>query len=287
VAISYKGTYFGGNFSDYLPAGQIDSFSVNLAAGTTYYLGVTSATVPIDFALSGPQGPVKHNEFVGPGQILSYTPSISGAYGIGIDTATGAAGAYTITGGDAVVALTDTTQGQTSNPFMTTYTGPVAGLTHQFIDISADNLNITAATPSVFLHSGAGEDALQVNSGNNILDGSTGSNFLVGGSGNDTFFADTRGAQATIWDTLVHFHAGDAATIWGVTQAGSQFTYADNQGAAGYTGLTVMVSATGKPNALLTLPGYTTADVTSGRLSTLYGFDPASRSSYVYIHGDR
>jgi Ca2+-binding RTX toxin-like protein len=194
-------------------------------------------------------------------------------------------GGYTLTGG-VVVGPTDTTTGIASSPFMTAYNGPVAGLTNQFIDLNADNLAITATAPSVFLHSGAGEDALRVTDGNNVLDGSTGSNFLVGGSGHDTFFIDDRAATSDIWSTLVNFHAGDSATAWGVTEAGFVFTDTDNRGATGYTGLTIMASAADKPNAPITMPGYSVADLSNGRLSLSFGFDNASGSSYANIHAN-
>jgi Ca2+-binding RTX toxin-like protein len=66
------------------------------------------------------------------------------------------------------------------------------------------------------------------------MDGGTGSNFLTGGSGTDTFFIDDRGPTVDIWSTVNNFHAGDAATIWGVTQLGSGLTWVDGQGAVGY-----------------------------------------------------
>jgi Ca2+-binding RTX toxin-like protein len=78
----------------------------------------------------------------------------------------------------------------------TAYSGPVAGLTSEFIAVTGDNINITAETPNVFISAdgGSGEDAIAVNSmnGNNVLNGSTGSSFLYGGTGNDTFFVDDR-----------------------------------------------------------------------------------------------
>src|ERR1044071_2926371 len=125
-------------------------------------------------------------------------------------------------------------------------------------------------------------DAIAVTSGTNVLDGGTGSNFLVGGSGTDTFFVDDRGASADIWSTVVGFHAGDAATIWGVTPQDFSLDWADGQGAAGYTGLTLHATAAGKPTASLTLAGYTQADLNNGRLSVLFGTDSASGSTYMY-----
>ena len=156
----------------------------------------------------------------------------------------------------------------------------------QYINITSDNLNITASTPNWFIHSGSGDDAIAVNSGTNVLDGGTGSNFLTGGSGTDTFFVDDRGATADIWSTVVGFHSGDAATVWGVTPQDFALDWVDGQGAAGFTGLTLHATAAGKPTASLTLAGYTQADMSSGRLSVQFGTDPASGSAFMFMHGN-
>jgi Ca2+-binding RTX toxin-like protein len=179
--------------------------------------------------------------------------------------------------------MRDTTLGEDSNFFLAAYTGPVAGLGYEFINMSLDSINLTVTTPNVFLHSGSGQDAIQVSSGNNVLDGGTGSNFLVGAAGNDTFFVDDRIATANIWSTVVGFHAGDAATVWGVTPKDFNLQHTDNAGAAGFTGLTLSATAAGKPDANLTLSGFTTADLTNGKLSVGYGTDPASGSNYMLI----
>ncbi|WP_428485180.1 hypothetical protein [Rhodopila sp.] len=187
-------------------------------------------------------------------------------------------------------ALSDTTTGTTWQQAMTAYSGPVSYLTSEFIDISSHSLNMSTTQANVFLHSGAGEDALQVSSGQNVLDGGTGSNFLTGGSGTgagagaDTFFVDDRAATAPIWSTLVNFHAGDAATIWGVTPQDFGLSRVDGQGAAGNTGLTLHATQTGGPTASLTLAGYTSVDLTDGKLSVSYG--NSDGSNYMYIHGN-
>jgi Ca2+-binding RTX toxin-like protein len=182
--------------------------------------------------------------------------------------------------------VTDTSTGSTWQQVLSPYNGPVSGLTDQFVDISPDNLNISTTTPNVFLHSGSGEDALQVGSGNNVLDGGTGSNFLFGGTGTDTFFVDARGATADIWSTLANFHAGDAATVWGVTPKDFNLAWTNGDGAAGFTGLTLDATAAGKPAASFTIAGYTTADLGNGRLSVNFGTDAASGSSYMNIHAN-
>ena len=135
-------------------------------------------------------------------------------------------------------AVQDVSNAATFTTAGDTYTGPVEGLDHQYINLSPDNLNITALVPNSFIHSGAGEDAIDVShvNGNNVLDGSTGSNFLVGGTGTDVFFVDDRVAAADIWSTVANFHSGDAVTLYGITQNGFSLNWSDNQGAAGLYG---------------------------------------------------
>jgi Ca2+-binding RTX toxin-like protein len=166
------------------------------------------------------------------------------------------------------------------------YTGPVAGLEHQYINITSDGLNIAASSPNWFIHSGSGEDAIAASSGANVLDGGTGSNFLTGGSGTDTFFVDNRGATADIWSTVVNFHAGDSATVWGVTPQDFALNFVDGQGAGGFTGLTLHATAAGKPTASLTLAGFSQADLNSGRLSVQFGTDQASGSAFMFMHAN-
>lgn len=181
------------------------------------------------------------------------------------------------------LTVIDTTTGAALAADAQAYTGPVAGLTEQYINVTADSLAIKASTPGWFLHSGSGNDALQVTSGTNVLDGSTGSNFLVGGTGTDTFFVDDRGATASIWSTVVNFHAGDAATVWGVTPSTFALNWFDNLGATGYTGLTLSATSPGTPGATLTLAGLTSAALTNGTLSISFGTDPSSNSPYMLI----
>jgi hypothetical protein len=190
-------------------------------------------------------------------------------------------GADPPSGSGSVVVLDATTGVQMSAPG-SPYTGPVAGLQQQYINLTSDNLNIAASTPGWFIHSGAGMDAISVSSGTNVLDGGTNSNFLAGGSGTDTFYVDDRNPSADIWSTVENMHAGDAATVWGVTPQNFSLTWQDNQGAAGFTGLTLHAMAAGMPTASLTLAGYSTADLNNGRLSVSFGTEGGN--PYMYIH---
>ncbi len=188
--------------------------------------------------------------------------------------------------GAPVLGAVDTTTGQPVAAQGQPYTGPVGILQQQYINLTPNNLNITAITPNWFIHSGGGEDAIAVSSGTNVLDGGAGSNFLTGGSGTDTFFVDARGATAATWSTVVNFHTADAATLWGVTQNDFSLSWSDGAGAVGATGLTLTAQAVGKPEVLLTLPGYTQADLANGRLGVAFGTDAGSGSGYLNIRAN-
>lgn len=197
---------------------------------------------------------------------------------------------------DGKLLVIDTTTGATlktlppATPAETPYPGPVVGPTSQYINVNADNLNITATTPNWFLHSGAGEDAISVSQANgiNVLDGGTGSNFLSGGLGGtsaskDTFFVDARNAPSDTWSTVVNFHSGDDATMFGISPAAFNVAMVDNDGAAGFQGLTFHATAAGKPEASLTLTGFTQADL-SGKISMAFGSEPDG-TTFLKIHG--
>lgn len=184
------------------------------------------------------------------------------------------------------ISVLDTSVAQTVIPEAEPYLGSLAGLKNQWCDITPDSLNVTVSAPGWFIHSGGGTDAIAASSGTNVLDGGTGSNFLTGGSGADTFFLDDRGATANIWSTLVNFHSSDTATVWGVSPADFSLKWIESAGAAGYTGLTLTASAPNRPIALVTLAGFSQADLSNGRLSVTFGVDAASGANYMLIHGN-
>ena len=176
----------------------------------------------------------------------------------------------------AYFIVDDTTKGSTTAVQATPYSGPVAGIDYEYINITPDNLNVTASVPNVFIHTGTGIDAISVAgvNGNNILDGSTNSNFLTGGTGDDTFFLDDRNAAAPIFSTIVNFHAGDTATVWGVDATDFSLSLLDNQGAAGYAGLDFLFTAPGHQAASFVLAGHSSAELADGELHINYGVTP-------------
>ena len=157
-------------------------------------------------------------------------------------------------------AMTDGMTRASSHPDGQTYTGPVPYLQQQFIYAGADPVAIGASSPNVFIHGGPGDDAISVSSGQNVLDGGPGSNFLVGGPGQDTFFLDARGGQTT-WGTLVNFHPGDSATLWGYDQANSLWFWGGSAGVGVYTGPTLRAMIGGPAvTTSITFAGMSAAD---------------------------
>ena len=180
------------------------------------------------------------------------------------------------------LVVIDTAADTAINAAGTAYTGPVAGLTQQYINTGSADLNVAVSSDNWFIHTGAGEDAIIAAGGINVLDGGTGSNFLTGAGGADTFFVDDRRPASDIWSTLNNFGGGDAAAVFGITPVSAAIAWFDNQGAAGFTGLTLRVTQANAPTASLTLVGYSTGDLSSGRLATSFGAE-TDGTPYLYI----
>ena len=151
------------------------------------------------------------------------------------------------------------------------------GPLEQYVNITPDSLNITAATPNWFIEAGSGMNALAVTSGTNVLDSVGGSTFFTGGTGTDTFYVDAQTANASSWSSIANFHARDSLTLWGVTPSDFTLNYLNGQGATGYTGLTLVATGAEKPAVAVTLAGFTTSDLTNGRLAV------ASAAGYTTI----
>ncbi|MBV9248358.1 MAG: DUF4082 domain-containing protein [Acetobacteraceae bacterium] len=176
---------------------------------------------------------------------------------------TGSAPTVSLTVPDPRFDLVNVTASTSGAFYGSDYTGPVSYLWAEYSYTGDDNVVVGARVAGVFLHSGAGEDALAAKAGSNVLDGGTGSNWLVGAEGSDggadTFFVDGRGGQHT-WDTLVNFHPGDMLTLWGYDAASSSLSWSDNMGASGHQGATLRAQVGGGSglDALVTFSGLTT-----------------------------
>ena len=182
------------------------------------------------------------------------------------------------------LAVFDTSTNQAVTAAGSAYSGPVAGLENTYANITPQSLNIVATTPDWFITTGSGNDAITVTSGTNVVNGGAGSNFLTGGNGTDTFYVDATAPDQNIWSTVVNFHKGDAATLWGVSPATASINWASDQGAAGYTGLTLHAETARGTSASLTLDDYSQADLSDGRLAIAYGTN-AALGPYMYIAG--
>jgi hypothetical protein len=158
------------------------------------------------------------------------------------------------------------------------YHGPVDGLVNQFILSNDHNVNIIGQYPMTFIHTGAGNDAVALQSGNNIVDAGNGSNFLTSGNGHDEFYVDVRSRAADVWSTVDNFELGDKATIWGVKPSDFRIEMFDRAGAVGHEGLTISMQQPGRADANLTIAGYGINDVAVSnpghRLAISYGRSP-------------
>jgi hypothetical protein len=204
----------------------------------------------------------------------------------------------------ARIAFSDTVTDVSGKEPGTVYTGPVAGLQYQYLWNSTDAVALKANVNNVFLKGNSSGDALKVTGGSNVLDGGPGSNFLIGADGtdggNDTFYVDGRGGQVT-WSTIVGFHRGDLATIFGFVAGQSDFTdisgnyegtptsnpvhpvYHDNEGTGGFTGATMHSELSGQGtgiNASITFAGIDSA--TAANFATSMGVLPGG-TPYMLI----
>jgi hypothetical protein len=157
-----------------------------------------------------------------------------------------------------------------------THTGTAAGLPPETIRAESANVNANAHVRNAFRHAGSGNDGVDAGAadGHKVVDGLGGRTLLAGGSGNGTFNVGSPGGTSAIWSTLAGFHAGDTATIWGVTRADFTIDWLNTHGGRGSTGLTGDFTAPGHAEVKVTLPGYSTADLSKGRLSVSFGTSP-------------
>lgn len=208
--------------------------------------------------------------------ILGWTPTSSTPPG----TATPLAGAF--------VSYVNMTTNQHGSLVMDP--APVSApsyLKSQYIYAGSDNVVLSTQAPNVFIHSGNGNDAIQVASGRNVLDGGLGSNFLTGGTGQDTFFTDARGL-GTVWNTMRNFHAGDAATLWGFANGVSTYHWDPAlAGAAGSQGATLRANIVGGAgrtgngiDASITFAGLSTQQARNLQLTT----GTQAGNTYLYIY---
>ena len=152
------------------------------------------------------------------------------------------------------IAWSNVTAGTNGAHTATAYAGPVDYLQQQYVWSNDDAAAVKAGGPNVFLKGGAAGDALQVTGGSNVIDGGGGSNYLIGADGSDggfdTFFVDSRGGVET-WSTILDFHQGDRATIFGFHPGVSTRPYTDSDGAVGAKGLTIHSEINGAGTGIL------------------------------------
>ncbi len=273
-----------GGLTDFGSGATID------ATGEIYNFAAFPTATPIPFSAG--------DDFIG----LSFTLSDGLHYGYaevngptlvseGYNTtpsATSTTGETSASNQPGVVFYTDTKSGEAGQEQAQAYTGPVRYLQSQMIWSRTDSVALASSTPNVFLHGGAGDDALSVSGGQNVLDGGGGSNFLVGGTGadggTDTFFVDGRGGSVT-WSTINNFHHGDSMTLWGFVSGTSTQPGFVTDGATGYQGATLHSELGGAGtgvNESVTFAGINPADVPAKFTITTGSVGGSSYLSVVY-----
>lgn len=152
----------------------------------------------------------------------------------------------------------------------TQYTGSRPGITSEYAPVTHDNLYIYSNSPNVFVY-GQGNDIinLQGDAGTNVLDAGHGNDTLIGGTGQNTFVVEGNTAIHTVSDIIQQFHAGDAIDIWGIPKSGGANSVYFTNDADG-SGLTVKAVGPGHPSVSVDIKGYTTADISAGRITTTY-----------------
>jgi serralysin len=178
----------------------------------------------------------------------------------------------------------DTITGQNLAAVGSPYSGPVSGLQWQYIYPGTNSVNIAVSSDNWFLVGGPGNDAIQAFGGYNVLDGGTGSNFLTGGSGTDTFFVNDINPSTNTWTTVNNFHNDDDVTLFGIDPGKDILQWVDNQGASGFTGLTLHAFSSNGPTASLTMVGYNAADLSNGTLSVQFGTE-SNGTPFMHIVG--
>ena len=152
--------------------------------------------------------------------------------------------------------LTATADGQQTLGIGEAYHGPVSYLQGQYVYDGTQSVAIKAQSPNVFVKNFVGDAAVALLSGQNVVDAVKGSNFLVGGTGTDVFYLDGR-SNAVTWNTIVGFHKGDIATLFGFHPGTSSYWWEESAGAPGYTGRTLRADllGNGQVTASLTFAG--------------------------------
>jgi hypothetical protein len=165
--------------------------------------------------------------------------------------------------------LTSTATGSSTYAQVETYAGAVDNVQTQFIYDGVAPLAIVAQQPGMLIRSRADATAVQLLGGNNVLDMRRGSSFLVSGPGNDVFLFDGNQPQET-WNTIVNFHTGDSATLWGFKAGTSTDWWDTNAGATNYQGPTLRtdINGDGKLDSSLTFAGKTLAETSRFALQT-------------------
>jgi len=111
---------------------------------------------------------------------------------------------------------------------------------------------------------------------------------MVGGIGQTTFVANITNPSVAITDLIKNFRSGDDAIIRGLTPADFSLNSTDSISAFGSSltlGITPNSNPTG-PSSAVTFTGFSTTDLSNGRLSASFGTDPQTNVPFLLVHAN-
>ena len=166
------------------------------------------------------------------------------------------------------------------------FTGTIAGVQNEYVNLNPTNLDVTAITPSAFIKTGDGNDTLASFFGRNVLDAGGGSNVMIGGVGKDTFLASVTDSSNNVVDLLKNFGVGDDAVIRGLSASDFSLNFNDTTGAFGKELQITATPNNGGPSATVAFAGYSTGDIASGRLTISFSQEQGSNTPFMLVHAN-
>jgi hypothetical protein len=136
-----------------------------------------------------------------------------------------------------------------------------------------NSLNTMISQPSFITGSASIEGGSSIQSSTSI--------YLEGG-GNDNITVSGLSSNSI---TLAQFMSGSDATINGLNPSDFTLKYSDTTISSGNELLvTASPNSGGNATTTIALPGYSTADITSGKLTTAFEANPLTGAPYLLIH---
>jgi hypothetical protein len=145
-----------------------------------------------------------------------------------------------------------------------------------FALLSIDSLNIVTSQASFITDNASIEGGSSIQSSASIY---------LDGDGNDNITVSDLRSNSII--TLAQFMSGSDATINGLNPSDFTLKYSDMRiGSGNELLVTASPNSGGNTATTIALPGYSTADIISGKLTTAFEPNPVTGAFYLLIHAN-